>query len=81
MKKTKPIYWIFVILVGSILGSIIGSALDEYLPILNFGKSVSLDPATLNLEIFTLTFGFSLKLTVAGIIGIVLALFIFKKLS
>lgn len=80
MNKGKTFYWILIILVGSILGSIIGSALDNYLPILNYGKSIGLNPATLNLEVFTITIGFSAKLTVAGIVGMILAILIFKKL-
>jgi hypothetical protein len=38
-------------------------------------------PVTLNLIIFTLTFGFTLTLNMVAVIGVVLALLLFKRFS
>ena len=81
MKRgTNNIYLIILILTGSIIGTILGKAFSEYLPILNYGESIGFGPAVLDLNIFTLTFGFSASLTVAGIIGIIVAIVVYKKL-
>lgn len=79
MKKGTSIYMIVLILIGSIIGSILGKVFSEYLPILNNGETIGFGPTTLNLNIITLTIGFSAKLTVAGIIGIILAIIAYRK--
>lgn len=71
---------LFFILVGAILGGIIGEAFSGFVPLLTYGKSIGLNPTTLDLSIIKVTFGFSMKLNLAGIIGIVIALFIYKRL-
>lgn len=80
MRKTNSIYLILLILTSVIIGSILGKAFSNALPILNYGESIGFGPATLDLNIFTLTFGFSAKLTVAGIIGLLSGIIIYRKL-
>lgn len=79
-KNINILYLILLILTSSIIGSILGKALSEYLPILNYGETIGFAPATLDLSIFTITFGFSANLTVAGIIGILIAIIAYNKL-
>lgn len=79
-KGGNSIYFILLLLTSVIIGTILGKALAEYLPILNYGESIGFGPATLDLSIFSLTFGFSANLTVAGIIGILIAIIAYKKL-
>lgn len=79
-RSTNNIYLIILILTGSIIGTILGKAFSGYLPILNYGESIGFGPAVLDLNIFILTFGFNASLTVAGIIGIIVAIIVYKKL-
>lgn len=68
------------ILVGVILGGLIGEILGTYIPLLNYGKSIGIQNFTLDLSILKLTFGFTMTLNLAGIIGIILSIILFKKL-
>ena len=80
MKKGFSIYLILLILTSTIIGTILGKAFSGVIPILNYGEGIGFGPATLDLNIFTLTFGFSANLTVAGIIGIIIAIIAYRKL-
>lgn len=80
MKRGNSIYLIVLVLVGSIIGSIIGKAFSDFLPLLNYGDTIGFGPATLNLNIINITLGFSANLTVAGIIGIIIAIIAYRKL-
>ncbi|NYB74049.1 DUF4321 domain-containing protein [Sedimentibacter hydroxybenzoicus DSM 7310] len=80
MRKGNSVYLILLLLTSVIIGTILGRAFSEYLPVLNYGESIGFGPATLDLSIFTVTFGFNASLTVAGIIGIIIAIIVYKKL-
>ena len=58
--------------------------LAEGVPALNwlsYGQSFGLeDPVVLNLGILVLTFGLSIKITIASIVGVVLAIIIYRFL-
>jgi len=80
MRKGNSIYLILIILMSVIIGTIIGNAFSGFLPILNYGEGIGFGPATLDLNIFKLTFGFSANLTVAGIIGLIAGIIIYRKI-
>ncbi|MDW5300204.1 MAG: DUF4321 domain-containing protein [Sedimentibacter sp.] len=80
MKKGNSVYLILLLLTSVIIGTILGKSFSGILPILNYGEGIGFGPATLDLSIFTLTFGFSANLTVAGIIGIFIAIIAYRKL-
>lgn len=80
VKSNDGLILLLLILTGAIIGSIIGSALGDVMPILNYGKSIGVDPFLLDLSVVTLTFGFKLTLNVSGIIGIVLAFVLYRKI-
>lgn len=71
------------ILTGIVLGGFIGM-LAEGVPALKwlgYGQSFGLeDPVVLNLGILVLTFGLSIKITIASIVGVVLAIIIYRFL-
>jgi hypothetical protein len=80
-KKSITVLLLLVLLLtGAIIGGIIGELLGNVFEVLNYGKSIGVAPFTLDLGIFTLTFGFTLSLNIAGIIGILLALFIYRRM-
>lgn len=69
-------------LVGALLGEVIrllfsGGIMEQ---IFSRGVSPGLSPATLDLRVVSLTFGFTLRLNVASLLGIALALFVYRRL-
>ena len=78
-------YWTLLLLVlaGLVLGGFIGELTSNvsFLSWLNYGQSFGLsDPLVLNLGILVLTFGLKIKITIAGIIGILIAILIYRLL-
>lgn len=78
----KTVIKIIAIFAGIILGGYLGE-LALSVPALSFlgvGKELGLtSPCVLDLNILKLTFAFTVKLNIAGILGFIAALFIVKK--
>lgn len=75
----KTHFWIYLLLIcaGIVVGTLAGSAAAQisWLSWLNFGIDFGLTtPFVLDLQAVSLTFGFTLKLTVSVIIFVVLAI-------
>jgi hypothetical protein len=82
MRKTT-LTFVLILISGLVIGGLIGDTLGTipFLSWLNYGKQIGLDPAfTLNLSFFTMTFGATIKLNIAGIIGMVAAIIIYRRL-
>ena len=78
-------YWTLLLLVlaGIVLCGFIGELTSNvsFLSWLGYGQSFGLsDPLVLNLGILVLTFGLKIKITIAGIIGILIAILIYRLL-
>lgn len=78
-------FWVLLLLLlsGIVLGGFLGSLADgiPWLSWLNFGQSFGLDsPIILNFGILIITFGLSIKITMASIIGVAIALIIYRCL-
>ncbi len=76
--------WVLILLLlaGVVLGGFIASMLGGIpaLSWLAYGSSFGLSsPLVLDLGVLTLQFGLTIRFTIAGIIGIVLAFFIYRK--
>jgi len=80
VKSGDGLVLLILLLIGAIFGSIIGAALEDVLPILAFGKTIGVDPFMVDLSILQLTFGLELSLNLSGIIGLLLAFFIYRRL-
>jgi hypothetical protein len=87
MRK-KSIGWILVIiLLGALVGSALGEILAYVLPqgvVKEFflrSAVFTLGPATLDIVILTFTLGFSLKINVIGILGIIIAAYFLRWLQ
>lgn len=78
-------FWVLLLLIlaGIVLGGFIGS-LTESIPALawlNFGETFGLNtPMVLNLGILVITFGMTIKITMASIFGVGIALLIYRYL-
>lgn len=77
-------FWVFLIFLfsGIIIGGLLGELATRigYLSWLGYGKSFGLiEPLVLDVNILKITFGFTMELNVASIVGIVIAMLIYKK--
>ncbi|MBS4984330.1 DUF4321 domain-containing protein [Hungatella hathewayi] len=76
-------FWVLLLLLlsGIVLGGFLGSLAEgiSWLNWLNFGQAFGLDtPLVLNLGILVVTFGLSIRITMASIIGVAVALIIYR---
>ena len=77
--------WILIlfILSGIVVGGLLGELAShvDFLSWLAYGQDFGLSsPVELDLNVIRLTFGLVFKINIASIIGIVLAIFIYKKI-
>ena len=78
-------YWalVLLILVGVVLGGFIGELASNvsFLHWLSYGQTLGLSsPLVLDLGILVITFGLTIKITIAGIIGVLIAIVIYHFL-
>lgn len=78
-------YWalFLLLLAGIVLGGFIGSLAEgvSFLSWLNYGQSFGLaSPIVLDLGILVVTFGLNIKITIASIIGVLIAIIIYRLL-
>ena len=76
--------WILLLflLAGIVLGGLIGELAGkiDFLWWLGYGQTFGLtEPLVLNLEVVTLTFALQFKINIASIVGVVLAIFLYRK--
>ncbi len=77
MKNNNSWVLLLMLLSGIVLGGFIGEMTSGIagLSWLNFGQSFGLnDPMVLNFGILVITFGLSIRITMASIIGVILAI-------
>ena len=78
-------FWILLImlLAGMVLGGFMGQLANgiSWLSWLNFGQSFGLDsPLVINFGILVITLGLTIKITMVSIIGIAIALIIYRMI-
>ena len=71
---------IMLVLIGAVLGSFIGNlAANSTFSWLNYGKTFGLtSPVVLDMAVLTLTFGLTIHFSIATILGIIIASFIYR---
>ncbi len=82
--KEKNVWILLVfILSGIVVGGLLGELASRvsWLWWLSYGQSFGLsEPITLDLSVIQLTFGLTFKINISSIIGMILAVFIYKKM-
>ena len=76
--------WILVIFIlsGLVIGGLLGELASkvDWLWWLSFGEEFGLSkPLELNLKVLTITFGMMIKINIASIIGVIIAIFAYRK--
>lgn len=84
MATREKNIWILIlfILCGIVVGGLLGDFASkiDFLWWLSYGESFGLsEPIQLDLNVITLTFGLMFKINISSIIGMVLAIFIYRK--
>ena len=85
MATREKNVWILIlfILCGIVVGGLLGELASnvDFLWWLSYGEEFGIsEPITLDLIVITLSFGLMLKINIASIIGMILAIFIYKKI-
>jgi len=80
--KGKNNWTLFIlILAGIVLGGFLGNLAESvsWLSWLNYGQAFGLEnPVVLQLGILVLTFGLNIRITIAGIIGIIIGIIVYR---
>ena len=84
MATREKNIWILIlfILCGIVVGGLLGELASnvDFLWWLSYGEEFGIStPITLDLQVITLTFGLMFKINIASIIGMILAIFIYRK--
>lgn len=68
---------VLLVLVGFVIGGFIGSYFEG--SFLNYGKAFGLSsPIILDMGFFVLTFGLSIHITIASVIGVIISLVVYR---
>jgi len=84
-KRTREPWWLLLVIViaGAMLGSVFADAVGQFTYLAPLGHSVAFGvdpPITLDLRVLTLTLGFTIRLNLAIVAGIIAAVFLFRVL-
>ncbi len=88
MPKTSEslVILLVVLILGALIGTVAGEVIGSFVPggvvekIFSRGITTGLSPATLDLKIISLTAGFTVKINLASVFGIGLALLLYRRL-
>lgn len=86
-KLDSAVVLLVIVILGALIGSVIGEVIGTLAPggvlekVFSRGVNPGLSPpAVLDLKVVTLTLGLTVKINLASLLGIVLALLIYRKL-
>lgn len=86
-KLDSVIVLLVIVILGALIGSVIGEVIGTLAPggyvekVFSRGVNPGITPpAVLDLKVLTLTLGLTVKINLASLLGIVLALLIYRKL-
>lgn len=84
-KRGRNPTWILVIIVisGAMLGSVLANAVGQFTYLSWLGRSLTVGlapPVVIDLHVLTLTLGFTVRLNLAVLLGILVAAYVFRML-
>lgn len=81
MKEKNWLILLVFVLCGLVIGGLLGqlAANVSWLSWLNYGKEFGFSPVTMDLGVVKITLGLLFKINIASIIGIAIAIFIYRK--
>lgn len=85
MATKEKNFWILLIfmLSGLVIGGLLGELAKtvDWLWWLSYGEEFGLsDPVSLNLNVLKLTFSFVVRINISSIIGLAMAIFLYRKI-
>ncbi len=85
MRRRGLGYYALLLVMGSVIGSVVGDAINAVLPesvvkqfFLRHLVDFSFGPATVNLNVVSFTLGFSLNINIIGVLGIVIIAYLLR---
>ena len=85
MRKRGLGYYALLLIIGSVIGSVLGDALNAILPpgvvkqfFLRHLVDFSFGPATLDFNVLSLTLGFTLNINIVGVLGILVLAYLLR---
>ena len=69
-----------MILSGIVIGGFLGALLGKYVPALDFGYKMGVNPHTWDFNIIKLTFGLYFNINMFSVLGIIGAIYFYRKL-
>jgi len=84
-KRGRNPWWILAVIViaGAMLGSVLANAVGQFTYLSWLGRSVTVGlapPVVIDLHVVTLTVGFTVRLNLAVLLGILIAAYVFRML-
>lgn len=84
-KRWREPWWVLLVVVvaGAMLGSVVADSVGQFTYLAPLGRSVVFGvdpPVTLDLRVLTLTVGLTVRLNLATVLGIILAIYLFRVL-
>jgi uncharacterized protein DUF4321 len=84
-RRVRDPWWVLavIVLAGAVLGSVFAEAVGQFTYFAPLGHSVSLGidpPLRIDLRILTVTLGFTVRLNLAMVLGIIVAIYVFRML-
>jgi len=74
---------VVIVIAGAMLGSVLANAIGQFTYLSWLGRSVAVGlapPVVIDLQVMTLTVGFTLRLNLAILLGILVAAYVFRML-